>query len=165
MTYSIKFPTIFSFSRLNGGIYPIFNLLLITLKGIMHILFYFGKTTKRNQQLIKNCSLLFKNLSYESTSLSSDKDIDRKDKNQHCSIHSSGLPEEPKGSNNKSDNKNSKLEDPTKGSDGEPTTNPKGADHLKIACFPHPPVKIYDNAGESRLDLSRDFKNKAIIYM
>lgn len=169
MTYSIKFPrarTIFSFSRLNGGIYSILNLPLITLKGIMHILFYFGKTTKRNLQLIKSCTcLLFKNSSYESTSLSSDKDIDRKDKNQHRSTHSSGLPEEPKGSNNKSDNKNSKLEDPTKGSDGEPTTNPKGADHLKIACFPHPPVKIYDNAGESRLDLSRDFKNKAIIYM
>lgn len=84
------------------------------------------KTTKRNLQLIKSCTcLLFKNSSYESTSLSSDKDIDRKDKNQHRSIHSSGLPEEPKGSNNKSENKNSKLEDPTKGSDGEPTTNPK----------------------------------------
>jgi hypothetical protein len=30
--------------------------------------------------------------------------------------------------------------------------------------FPHTPVKVYENAKESKLDITRDFKNKTLIY-
>jgi len=42
---------------------------------------------------------------------------------------------------------------------------PLSDSQLKTPTYPHTPVKVYNNAKESKLDIVRDFKNQTIIYM
>lgn len=55
--------------------------------------------------------------------------------------------------------KNQKDEDETI------TKNSESSESLKTPIYPNTPVKVYDNAKESKIDMARDFKNKTIIYM
>jgi hypothetical protein len=66
-------------------------------------------------------------------------------------------PEDTKSPNNVLENLDSKLEVKSPKSEKNPNS--------KTPVYPHPPVKVYHSAGESRKDIVSDFKKKTIIYM
>lgn len=58
------------------------------------------------------------------------------------------------------------------GSPGDPENNPKKDNtknsekcQMKTPVFPSTFVKVYDDANNSKLDMLRDLKNQAVIYM